>query len=45
MLMNEIEELKNSFVKDLLPIKICKKASPLSVEGEVARKGVLLYEA
>ncbi len=105
MPMNEIEELKNSFVKDLLPIKIylfgsfaegkpnadsdfdfyivvddsrkdlldlttkayksirhkrkrpvdiivntserfeSKKASPLSVEGEVARKGVLLYGA
>ena len=105
MPMNEIEELKNSFVKDLLPFKIhlfgsfaegkqnadsdydfyivvddsqkdmldlttkayrsirhkrkrpvdiivntaerfeSKKASPVSVEGEVARKGVLLYEA
>ena len=105
MPINEIEELKNSFVKDLLPIKIylvgsfaegkqnadsdidfyivvddsrkdmldlttrayrsirhkrkrpvdiivhtserfeSKKASPVSVDGEVARKGVLLYEA
>lgn len=105
MPMNEIEELKNSFMKDLLPLKIylfgsfaegkqnadsdfdfyivvddsrkdmldltrkayksirhkrkrpvdiivntsmnfeSKKAGPLSVEGEVTRKGVLLYEA
>ncbi len=105
MPMNEIEELKDSFVKDLLPLRIylfgsfaegkenidsdydfyivvdnsqkdmldlttkayksirhkrkrpvdiivntserfeSKKLSPVSVEGEVARKGVLLYEA
>lgn len=105
MLMNEIEELKDSFVKDLMPLRIylfgsfaegrqtadsdydfyivvdnsqkdmlglttkayrsirhkkkrpvdiivntaerfeSKKASPVSVEGEVVKKGVLLYEA